>query len=84
MKKTQKEKILNFLSSGGTLNENQAEKMFGVKNLTARISDLRSDGHCIYLKKSEDLSKAASYRLGSPNQEMVKLAYTFGGASVFS
>lgn len=44
---TQNEKVLNYLNNGKTLTVKQARARFGIKNLTARISELRSEGYNI-------------------------------------
>ena len=47
MTQTQNEKVLNFLKRGSTLTAKQARSRFGVKNLRARIFELRGNGHKI-------------------------------------
>ena len=49
---SQKEKMLNFMKKGKTLSLVQAEKMFKSQNVTARINDLRNDGHKIQCLKN--------------------------------
>lgn len=78
-----KTKILNYLSktSGyNTLTVAQARARFGITNVTARIDELRQEGHVIYTntKTRGDGSKVASYRLGKPTKAMVKTALRSG------
>ena len=47
MTHTQNDKVLRYLSKGQTLTAKQARSRFGVKNLRARIFELRGDGHKI-------------------------------------
>jgi len=46
---------------------------------TARIDELRQDGHVIYTnKKVVDGKKVAFYRMGKPTKSMVRAAYKGG------
>lgn len=47
MTQTQNDKVLRYLTKGQTLTAKQARSRFGVKNLRARIFELRADGHKI-------------------------------------
>jgi predicted transcriptional regulator len=81
-----KEKIITYLSKKdgyNTLTVAQARAKFGIINVSARVEELRKEGHCIYTntKTRADGSKVKSYRLGTPTKAMVKAAlangYTF-------
>jgi hypothetical protein len=69
----QTQKILNFLSSGQTLTETQAVKMFGIQRVQARVAELREAGYAIYTNTNK--SGATTYRLGTPSRAMVGAAY---------
>jgi predicted transcriptional regulator len=78
-----KTKILNYLnktSGYNTLTVAQARARFGITNVSARIDELRQEGHVIYTntKTRGDGSKVASYRLGKPTKAMVKTALQSG------
>jgi predicted transcriptional regulator len=78
-----KEKILNFLSKSegyNTLTVAQARARFGIQNVSARIEELRKEGHVIYTntKTRGDGTKVASYRIGKPTKAMVRAAYASG------
>lgn len=78
-----KAKILNFLSKTegyNTLTVAQARARFGIQNVSARIEELRKEGHVIYTntKSRSDGSKVASYRIGKPTKAMVRAAYASG------
>jgi hypothetical protein len=78
-----KEKILKFLSKTdgyNTLTVAQAQARFGIQNVSARIEELRAEGHVIYtnMKTRGDGSKVASYRLGKPTKALVRAAYAAG------
>ena len=77
----QSQKILNFLSSGQSLSETQAVKMFGIQRVQARVAELREAGYPIYTNTNK--SGATVYRLGTPSRAMVGAAYASLGASVF-
>jgi len=71
-----KSKILSYLSKNGSYNTLTAQKMqsvFGVANPSAAISDLRNEGHAIYLNTRVNTNgeKVAFYRLGTPTKRVV-------------
>ena len=71
-----KQKVLDYLSKTGsynTLTANKMQKMFGVKNPSATINDLRNEGHAIYLNTRVNANgeKVAFYRLGTPTKRVV-------------
>lgn len=83
MKASAKTRILNFLSKKegyNTLSVAQARARFGIQNVTARIDELRQEGHCIYTntKRRADGSKVQVYRLGTPTKAMVRAAIKAG------
>ena len=83
MKLSAKQRILNFLSKKqgyNTLSVAQARARFGVQNVSARIEELRQEGHCIYTntKRRADGSKVSVYRLGTPTRSMVRAAIKVG------
>lgn len=47
MTHTQNDKVLRYLTKGQSLTAKQARSRFGVKNLRARIFELREEGHKI-------------------------------------
>lgn len=78
-----KAKILNYLSKTegyNTLTVAQARSRFGITNVSARIDELRQEGHVIYTntKTRGDGSKVASYRMGKPTKAMVRTALNSG------
>jgi predicted transcriptional regulator len=82
-----KEKILNYLSKTdgyNTLSVAQARARFGIQNVSARVEELRKEGHVIYTntKSRGDGSKVSVYRMGKPTKSMVRTAinagYSFG------
>jgi hypothetical protein len=79
---TQHEKLMGFFKSGKEITQAQAEGLFGVTNLAARVSELRSEGHSIYTNKTKNGKTA--YRLGKPSRRMVALAYSLVGNQAFT
>jgi predicted transcriptional regulator len=78
-----KEKILNYLSKTegyNTLSTAQARARFGIQNVSARIDELRQEGHVIYTntKTRGDGSKVSVYRMGTPTKSMVRTALKAG------
>lgn len=78
-----KEKMLAALkqtSGYNTFTVAQAQRRFGIQNVSARIEELRKEGHCIYTntKTLEDGSKVKFYRLGTPTRALVKAAIKGG------
>lgn len=73
---TTKQKVLAYLSKKGTYNTLTAAKMqslFGVKNPSALINELRKEGHAIYLntRTLANGDKVSFYRLGTPTKRIV-------------
>lgn len=79
---TQHQKLMGFFKSGKEITHAQAQGLFGVTNLSARVSELRAEGHAIYTNKTKN-GKVA-YRLGTPSRRMVALAHAVGGNHVFA
>ena len=77
-----KQKMLNALQQTegyNTFTVKQAQRRFGITNVTARIDELRQEGHVIYTnKKVVDGQKIAFYRMGKPTKSMVRAAYKGG------
>ena len=77
-----KSKMLNALkqpSGYNTFTVAQAQRRFGIQNVSARIEELRKEGHCIYTNyRKVDGKKTAYYRLGTPSKAMVQAALRGG------
>lgn len=77
---SQNDRLVQYLSSGRSITAAQARSRFGVRNLRARVNDLRSEGFCVYTNRT---STGTSYRIGSPSRAMVTAAYQTAGSSLF-
>jgi hypothetical protein len=82
IKMTAKEKMLNVLKKTegyNTFSTKQAQRRFGIQNVSARIDELRKEGHCIYTNtRKVNGQKVSFYRLGTPTKEMVQFALAAG------
>ena len=70
-------KVFNALYTGEKLTQAQAEKRFGVKNLSAEASRIRQNGYAIYSKtrKAGNGVTVTEYEMGKPSREIVALGY---------
>lgn len=78
-----KQRMLAFLKKDegyNTFTVKQAQARFGIKNVSARIEELRKEGHCIYTntKKLADGRRISYYRLGTPSKALVQAAIRGG------
>ena len=78
-----KQKILNYLNKKegyNTLTVAQARARFGITNVSARIDELRQEGHCIYTNTVTrgDGTKTKAYRIGTPTKALVRAALKTG------
>jgi len=76
MTKSAKTKIFAYLSKTDGYNTLTAAKMqsvFGVKNPSATVNELRNEGNAIYLNSriNSNGEKVSFYRLGSPTKRIV-------------
>jgi hypothetical protein len=77
---SQQQTIINFLNKGRKLSTNMA-KSWGISNPSARISELRAQGHMIYTNRRKN---GTHYRVGKPTRQIIRLAWTNGGQLVLS
>ena len=70
-------KIFAALQAGQKLTQSQAEKRFGVKNLSAEASRIRQAGYAVYAnsRKAGNGVTVTEYELGSPSRRIVALGY---------
>ena len=75
---TQTAKVANALTNGAELTAKQIASRYGVKNVRAVISKLRSEGFSIYLNKrvsSFDGESYMKYMIGTPTRAVVAAGY---------
>jgi len=79
-----KTRILNALKQTegyNTFTVKSAQRRFGIKNVSARIDELRQEGHCIYTNtKTVNGKKINVYRLGTPTKSLVRTALAAGAS----
>ena len=78
-----KQKMLAVLKKQdgyNTFTTKQAQTRFGITNVSARIDELRQEGHVIYTNKRtlEDGRKITYYRMGTPTKALVQKALKAG------
>ena len=75
---TKTEKVLNALVGGAELNAKQVTSRYGVKNVRAVMSKLRTEGYPIFLNKrvsSFDGQTYSKYRLGTAPRSVVAAGF---------
>ena len=75
---TQATRVANALKTGAELTAKQISARYGVKNVRAVISRLRSEGYSIFLNKrvsSYDGETYSKYRIGTPTRSVVAAGY---------
>ena len=76
--KTQATRVADALKTGAELTAKQISARYGVKNVRAVISRLRSEGYSIFLNKrvsSFNGETYSKYRLGTPTRATVAAGY---------
>jgi hypothetical protein len=66
--KSKQGRFLAALQKGQNFTEGQVASRFGIKNVTATVSNLRSQGFCIYANKTNGMT---TYRLGTPTRAVI-------------
>lgn len=76
-RKTKTQRVLSFLKNGYDLTENQAYSRFGIANMSATASYLRTQGYAIYNNRKvlENGNQISVYRLGTPKRAVVAAGY---------
>lgn len=76
-KETKTYKLFTALQEGQKLTASQAAKRFGIKNISAEASRIRSHGYAVYTnsKKAGNGVNVTTYELGRPSRNIVALGY---------
>ena len=74
---TKTHKLFTALQAGEKLTANQAEKRFGIKNISAEVSRVRQAGYAVYANKrtAGNHVEVTEYRLGNPSRELIAAGY---------
>ena len=75
--KTKTYKLFTALHSGETVTPAQAEKRFGIKNISAEASRIRSAGFAVYSnsRTAGNGVKVTEYVIGRPSRKVVAAGY---------
>jgi hypothetical protein len=76
-KETKTYKLFQALQNGERITASQAEKRFGIKNISAEVSRVRQSGFAIYRKErvAGNNAKVVEYVMGTPSRELVAAGY---------
>lgn len=70
-------KLFSALRQGHGITASQAEKRFGIKNITAEVSRIRQSGHAVYAntRRAGNGVMVTEYVLGKPSRRLVAAGY---------
>jgi len=70
-------KLFSALHSGETVTASQAEKRFGIKNMSAEVSRIRQGGFAVYCntRKAGNGVQVSEYAIGRPSRAIVAAGY---------
>jgi hypothetical protein len=76
-KETKTYKLFKALQAGERITPAQAEKRFGIKNLSAEVSRVRQSGFAVYRKSrvAGNHAQVVEYVMGTPSREIVAAGY---------
>jgi hypothetical protein len=70
-------KLFNALYEGQAVTASQAEKRFGIKNISAEVSRIRQSGYAVYsnTRTAGNGVKVTEYVIGKPSRKIVAAGY---------
>jgi hypothetical protein len=70
-------KLFNALYNGESVTASQAEKRFGIKNISAEVSRIRQNGYAVYAntRVAGNNVKVTEYVIGQPSRKIVAAGY---------
>jgi hypothetical protein len=70
-------KLFSALRNGDAISASQAEKRFGIKNISAEVSRVRQAGFAVYCntRKAGNGVQVSEYRIGKPSRKLVAAGY---------
>lgn len=76
-KDTKTFKLFNALYNGEAVTASQAEKRFGIKNISAEVSRIRQSGYAVYSNHriAGNNAKVTEYVIGKPSRKLVAAGY---------
>ena len=76
-KETKTYKLFNALYNGEKVTGAQAEKRFGIKNISAEVSRIKQNGYAIYTRTrvAGNGVTVTEYEMGNASREIIALGY---------
>lgn len=76
-KGTKTHKLFSAMKSGERITASQAEKRFGIKNMSAEVSRIRQAGFAVYAntRKAGNNVQVTEYEIGQPSRKIVAAGY---------
>jgi hypothetical protein len=76
-KDTKTYKLFSALKSGEKFTASQAEKRFGIKNISAEASRIRQAGFAVYAntRKAGNGVAVTEYQIGEPSRKLIAAGY---------
>ena len=70
-------KLFNALRAGEKVTASEAQKRFGIKNISAEASRIRHSGYAVYAnsRKAGNNTVVTEYELGMPSRRVVAAGY---------
>jgi hypothetical protein len=70
-------KLFNALYNGEAVTASQAQKRFGIKNISAEVSRVRQAGYAVYAnsRKAGNGVKVTEYVIGKPSRKLIAAGY---------
>ena len=70
-------KLFTALQAGESVSPSQAEKRFGIKNISAEVSRIRQSGFAVYANRrmAKNHVEVTEYRIGKPSRKLVAAGY---------
>lgn len=70
-------KLFSALYNGETVTASQAEKRFGIKNISAEVSRIRQSGYAVYAntRTAGNHVQVTEYAMGKPSRKVVAAGY---------
>ena len=76
-KETKTFKLFNAMYNGEKVTASQAEKRFGIQNVSAEVSRIRQSGYAVYANKrtAGNHVEVTEYTIGTPSRKIVAAGY---------
>jgi len=70
-------KLFTALKNGETVTASQADKRFGIKNISAEVSRIRHAGFAVYANSrvAGNNVKVTEYAIGKPSRKLIAAGY---------